>query len=707
MVSHYTQSMKKNILFLLCFVAFACSSKKESVVFSPDNKVKIVFSLKKNQAFYSVSFKDHLLIDTSQLGFDLKDMSSMGGNFEMTHVDYTTFDQIWKPVYGPVSSIRNHYNEMLVHLQEKSDQKRQLNIRFRVFNDGIGFRYEFPSQPKVKDFTIMEENTGFNLTGDHKTWWIQAHYDSYEILYNTTKISEIPSIITHHKTKSEGELFMKNAADKLVALSTPVTMQVNDSLFIALHEAALLDYSDMELIVDQTHPLHWKSFLVPSKDGTKVHAVAPFNTPWRTMLIATKPGELITSHLIENLNDPCEIKDVSWIKPIKYMGIWWGYHIGKWTWFPGPKMGATTEHAMEYIDFASQHNIHGLLVEAWCVGENWGNKKTFITPNPKFDLKKVIEYGRRKGVELILHHETAGKVGEYEAQMDTAFKLIESLGLHHVKTGYAWYIDCGDGKDPWSVDKSGNIPDVREYHSNQKMIEHFTKVIKLAAKHHVCVDAHEVIKGTGEQRTWPNMMVREGERGQEYNAWDQCHGNPPEHNTILPFTWMLGGPMDFTPGIFDLTFDQYKKEQRVNTTLAQQLALYVVFYSPVQMVADLVENYRNHPAFKFISDVPVNWDTTIVLNGYPGDYLTIARKSGNQWYIGSITDENKRELVVSLDFLDKDKKYTAEIYADAIDTDLDKAPAKYEIRKMDVDCNTKLNMKLCNGGGQAVRIVEK
>jgi hypothetical protein len=693
------------IIFLGCLLA--CSTNKKTDESSPDGQIMVEVSDISGELFYAITYKNNKIIDTSSLGFDIKDMPPLAKDMVITGVEQSTFDETWKPVWGPVNNVRNHYNELLVHAIEKNGMKRKFDVRFRVFNDGVGFRYEFPEQEKLKDFIIMEENTHVNLTHDNLAWWIQAHYDSYEILYNTTKVSRIPSVIKNHQTKSENELYMKNPCDSLVAVNTPVTMQANDSLFICIHEAALFNYSEMVLKIDEKNPLRWKSFLVPRKDDTKVHMIANSKTPWRVVLIAEKPGDLITSHLVENLNEPCKIKDVSWIKPMKYMGIWWGYHIGKWSWNPGPKMGATTEHAMEYIDFASEHGIGGLLIEGWCVDEDWGTKKTFITPNKKFDLKKVVEYGKKKGVEIILHHETGGKVAEYEAEIDTAFKLLKNFDLHHVKTGYADYIDCGDRKDPWADGGRIGVDAKREYHSNERMINHYTRVIETAATNHVSIIAHEVIKGTGEQRTWPNMMAREGERGQEYNAWVKAHGNPPEHNTILPFTWMIGGPMDFTPGIFDITFDKYRDEQRVNTTLAQQLALYVVFYSPMQMAADLVENYRNNPAFKFITDVKVTWDTTIVLNGYPGDYLTIARKSGDEWFVGSITDEDAREITISLDFLDKDKNYEAEIYADSPETNLKTAPEKYEIKTLEVDSETNLTMKLCNGGGQAIRIFVK
>ena len=693
------------IILILAIVLAACNSIKQAELKSPDARISLTFSLDGNKPYYAVNYKTVKVITPSSMGFDLKDMPAIGDEMELLSTERTSFDETWKPVWGPVNKVRNHYNELLVHLAERSGEKRRIDIRFRAFNDGIGFRYEFPEQQGLRQAVIMEENTAFNLDGDHKAWWIQAHYDSYEILYNTTKISEIPAMIKEHNTKSEKELFMQNPCDSLVAVSTPVTMQVSDSLWIAIHEAALFDYSEMVLVIDSQNPLKWKSFLVPRKDSTKVHLAIPGKTPWRVVLITTTPGDLITSHLVENLNDPCAFEDASWIQPMKYMGVWWGYHIGKWSWNPGPKMGATTEHAMEYIDFASGHGIQGLLIEAWCVADDWNKKKTFITPNPRFDLNKVNAYAKKKGVNLILHHETAGKVGEYEAEMDTAFRLLKSIDLHHVKTGYAYYIDCGNSVDPFATKNRDGVSSVREYHSNERMINHYTQVLKTAAANHVSVIAHEAIKGTGEYRTYPNLLAREGERGQEYNAWVKAHGNPSEHNTILPFTWMLGGPMDFTPGIFDITFDQYRKEQRVNTTLAQQLALYVVFYSPMQMAADLVENYRNNPAFKFISDVKVNWDTTIVINGYPGDYLTIARRFGNDWFLGSITDEIARELTVPLSFLDKGKKYHAEIYADSPETDYDKAPQKFEIRSAEVTNDTTITIKMCQGGGQAIRFV--
>jgi len=693
----------KKLLFILCLFSVACSSRSYHLS-SPDGQVQVSITEKEGKIYYEVKYRNQSLIQPSSLGLSILNMPGDGENMTITQTETSSRDEYWTPVWGTVKRVRNHYNELLIHTQGESKDKRQIDIRFRAFNDGIGFRYEFPAQDTLKEIKILEEHTAFNLAGDYLAWWIQVHYDSYELLYNTSRISQIPEIISQHKTRSEGEYYMKNPSDTLIAVSTPVTMKVNDSLFISLHEAALTDYAEMVLKIDPRNPLQWKSFLVPGINKAKVTGSLPFHTPWRTIQIAVKAGDLITSHLIENLNDPCVLKDVSWIKPIKYIGIWWGYHIGKWSWMPGPKMGATTKNAMEYIDFASENGIDGLLIEGWCVDKDWGERKTFITPNPYFDLQKVVDYAKKKNVQLILHHETMGCVKEYEAQKDTAFRLLQSLGLHYVKTGYAYYIDCEKGFDPWKLKEGADIPQ-REFHHGQRMVKHYTDIVKLAASCQVNVCAHEPIKPTGEHRTWPNMMTREGARGQEYNAWVKAHGNPPEHNTILPFTRMLGGPMDFTPGIFDLTFDRYRKEQRVNTTLAQQLALYVVFYSPMQMAADLIENYRNHPAFKFIRDVKVTWDTTIVLNGHPGDYLTIARRSGEEWFVGSITDEEAREIVISLNFLDANKTYLAEIYADAPETNLQTAPEKYEIRTTKVKAADTLTMKLCNGGGQAIHLI--
>jgi alpha-glucosidase len=529
----------------------------------------------------------------------------------------------------------------------------------------VGFRYEFPEQANLKDFEIMSEETQFLFPGDPTAWWTPADFDSYEHLYTT------------------GPLHSLDAAN------TPVTLKTDDGLYLCIHEADLTDYAGMTLARVDEPAVGLSSSLVPWPDGSKVKGAAPFKTPWRTIQISTWPGGLVESSLVLNLNEPCVIEDTSWIKPMKYIGIWWGMHIDKYTWHIGDRHGATTENAKRYIDFAARHGIPGVLIEGWNTGwDRWGQEGAydFVTPYPDFDLPAVVAYARSKGVVIIGHHETGGDVPTYEKQLDKAFSLYSDLGVPAVKTGYA-----------------GAIYPRGYHHHGQWMVRHYRMVVKKAAEYRLMLDVHEPIKDTGISRTYPNMMTREGVRGTEYNAWET--GNPPEHMTILPFTRMLAGPLDYTPGIFDLTFDAHKPNNRVHSTLANQLALFVVLYSPMQMAADLIENYEGHPAFTFIEAVPVAWDETRVLNGEIGDYVTIARRSGAEWYIGSITDENARVLSVDLKFLEPGRAYTARIYADAPDAHYETNPTAYEIREQCVTRDTILNLELAPGGGQAIALI--
>ncbi len=696
--------MKNKLFFFLLgliILTSSCVKKNKVAITSPDQKIKLTFGLLDGKPYYLASHNNTLCIDTSYMGFAFKDMQPLDHGFIITSSDKHLVDTTWNPVWGEQSSIRNHYKQTVISLEEKEAPYRMLNITFRVYNDGIAFRYAFLAQEAFGSFAITDEKTEFTLTGNHKSWWIPAHYDSYEMLYNTTNLDQIETLIKNNETRSSKEIYMKKKV-RPVAVNTPVTMQTANGLYLSFHEAGLTDYAGMTMALkDRKGQYVLESDLVPWPDGIKVKGKAPFKTPWRTIQITEEPGKLIESNLIVNLNEPCAVNDVSWIDPMKYIGIWWGYHIGKYSWdYPGTAEkphGATTENAKRYIDFAAKHGIKGVLVEGWNakitpdkssdsdVSDMSADLRDYTTPHPDYDLEEVVRYADKKGVEMIIHNETMGQVLNYESQLDTGYKLYESLGVNAIKTGYAGFVEGG-----------------KYYHHSQWMVQHYMKVIKKAAAHKIMLDVHEPIKPTGLRRTYPNMLTREGLRGNEYNAWIKAHGNPPEHTTIIPFTRMLAGPVDFTPGIFDLTFDAYRDVQRVHTTLAKQLALFVVIYSPMHMAADLVENYKDQPAFSFIEQVPVDWDETKVLHAAIGDYITIARRKGDNWYLGSITDEQARTLKTKLDFLEKGKKYTATIYADAADTDLEKHPGKISITEKQVSSNNELTINMKESGGMAI-----
>jgi alpha-glucosidase len=656
--------MKKlRISILLLSIAFAaCTGKTgEDRVTSPDGKISIDFELVNGVPNYNVLSGGDTLIRNSQLGVRLKDRTDLIDNFEIGGISAREYSEIWEPVWGENEEIENNYNELKVELVQNDELKRKLVLYFRAYNDGAAFRYEFPMQQSLDTLLITSEETQFNFTDDHSAWWIPDDYDSYEHLYSNTKLSEIQGV------------------------NTPVTFETGNGLFVSLHEAALTDYPGMTLAKKDGYSL--KSELVPWPDGIKVKASLPHKSPWRTIQIGRTAGELIESNLILNLNEPTKFEDVSWIKPLKYVGIWWGMHIDKFTWHAGTKHGATTERTKDYIDFAATHNIDAVLVEGWNVGwESWlsgQNVQNYTKPYEDFDIEEVINYAKSKGIEIIGHHETGANIAPYEEQMEDAFKYYSDLGIKSIKTGYA-----------------GDMIPSDQYHHGQWMVNHYRSVVKLAEKHKITIDAHEPIKATGISRTYPNMMTREGVRGMEWNAWSD--GNPPEHTTILPFTRYLAGPVDYTPGIFDIKFDDYKLKENVYSTVANQLALYVVLYSPMQMAADLIENYENKPAFEFIERVPVDWDKTEVLNAKIGDFVTIARKKGDNWYLGSITDENKRNLSIKLNFLDEGREYEAKIFADGKNADYEENPTEVSITTMKVDYNTELNLELARGGGQAV-----
>ncbi|WP_246503567.1 glycoside hydrolase family 97 protein [Clostridium polyendosporum] len=653
-------------------------------VFSPDGRIQVNFILKSGFPYYSVRYSNKDIINYSKLGFTFKDAEPLNKNFIITSSKCNSFDQTWTQPWGEVKEIRNNYNEFRVDLEETTETRRRMTLIFHVYNYGLGFRYELPEQENISDFEIMEEETEFVLTDDNEAWWIPAFQKNrYEYLYRNTPISSIsPSFAVH----------------------TPLTMKTPDGLYISIHEANLKDYASMALMPLQNNTL--AADLVPWSDGVKVKGSTPFKTPWRTIQIAENPGDLITSYLILNLNEPNKLGDVSWAKPGKYVGIWWGMHLGKYTWGSGPKHGATTENAKRYIDFAAKYGIPMVLVEGWNKGwdNDWtkhGEQFDFTTPYEDYDIVEVTSYAAKKGVKIIGHMETAAAIQNFERQMEKAFALYKKLGIDVVKTGYV-------GWDPQvkRLDDQGNLLGM-EWHHGQYMVNHYRKVVEIAARYHISLDVHEPIKDTGERRTYPNMMTREGARGQEYDAGSPDGGNPPDHTTIIPFTRMLAGPFDYTPGIVNLIYKEYRPKNRVYGTLAKQLALYVVIYSPLQMAADLPENYEKHrDAFQFILDVSTDWQDTKVLNGEIGDYVTIVRKDRNSedWYLGSITDENGRTLEAKLTFLEPYKKYVAEIYADGPDADWKSNPYPIDIYKIIVDRNTILRLRLAPGGGQAIRI---
>lgn len=705
--------MKKHTFIIFIFVAFmAISCNKQTTITeisSPKGINKIEFGLSEHGSpFYLVKHHSKTTIDTSFMSFDFRNLPSLKYNLEITDVRFNSADENWEMPWGEQRTVKNNYNEMLVSLRENSPKARKVNIRFRAYDDGIGFRYEFPKQRANDTLIITDENTEFQLTGDHKCWWIPGDWDIYEHLYNTTKVSEIDALALVDHNSLAQTYIPENA------VNTPVTMRTKDGTHLSFHEANLTDYAGMTLKVD-TENLKLTSELVGSdRTGYKVKRALPFNTPWRTIQIADKATELIDSKLIVNLNEPNKLGDISWFKPMKYMGIWWEMHIDKARWDYGLTQdesgkwvdtghahghhGASTENAKKYIDFASANGIKGLLIEGWNTGwEHWAGFEDregifdFVTPYPDYDIDEVVRYAKEKGVEIIMHHETSAAPRTYEKQLDTAYKLMSSLGIHSVKTGYV-----------------GKIIPKGEYHHGQWMVNHYRKVLDTAAKYKVAVDAHEPIKATGMRRTYPNAISREGLRGQEFNAWAADGGNPPEHLPIVAFTRMLAGPIDFTPGVFDISLPT-KENNQINTTLAQQLALYVVIYSPIQMACDLPENYEGQPAFQFIRDVGVDWEQTKVLNGEVGDYVTIAREEKNtgNWFVGGITDENPREIIVNFDFLKDGKNYDATIYKDAKDANYKTNPTAIDIEKMEITNSTKLNIDLAKGGGFAISLFKK
>ncbi|KAA2245853.1 glycoside hydrolase family 97 protein [Chitinophaga agrisoli] len=669
------------------------------------NKVQLTFTIDPaGQPIYTVDFNGKAFITPSRQGFVLATDSLFYKGFALINTEKKSVDETWKPVWGEVSTIRNSYQQLTVHLKQQTSG-HLLDIVFRVFDDGVGFRYEFPYQPDLKYFTVTDEHTAFNLAGDATAWWIPGDYDSNEYPYTTSKLSQVNN---SSLVQSATDIAVRTAPDPF-AVQTPLMLKTEDQLYVNIHEAALRNYPAMQLHVDgNTHQLSAR--LVPDAVGNKAYLHAPCTTPWRTIIVSDKAADLLASKMILNLNDPPKTTDFSWIQPMKFVGIWWEMQTGKSTWnyadadnrgkddglVPNGRHGANTANVKKYIDFAAANGFKGVLVEGWNTGwEDWfGNWKEevfdFVTPYPDFNVKEIEQYAAAKGVQMIMHNETSGSATNYERQLDTAFRFMRAYDYPAVKTGYV-----------------GRIIPRGEHHDGQWMVNHYERVAQKGLQYHIMIDAHEPPRPTGLQRTFPNWMASEAGRGNEYNAFS--NGTAPDHETILPFTRLMGGPMDYTPGIFKLKgYAPHVPDRQMHSTLAKQLALYVTIYSPLQMVADLPENYEAHKdAFQFIRDVPVDWDDTRILAAEPGDYITIARKEKGKpnWYIGAITDELPRKAAIPLHFLDKGKKYRATIYADADNADWKQNPEVYHITTTVVDATTILNLQLAAGGGAAIAIL--
>jgi glucan 1,4-alpha-glucosidase len=699
--------MKLVGILMVCTGSFLAQAQ---VITSPNKNLSLQFELTANGVpTYQLNYKGKPVIKPSSLGLEIKDAPSFMDGFSITNTAQTSVDDSWNPVMGEEKTIRNNYNEMVITLAQAKNNNRYIRIRFRLFNDGLGFRYEFPKQVGLNYFIIKEEHTEFQLAGDHKIFWIPGDYDTNEYAYTTSKISEIPSLMK----KATIFLSAQNPIKEL-AVQTPSMMKTADGLYINIHEAALINYPAMSLNVDAT-TFKMSSHLTPDAVGNNGYMQTDTQTPWRTIVVSDKATEILASKMILNLNEPTKYKDVSWIKPMKFIGVWWEYFVaGKSTWAygkennvklgqdfskltPNGKHGATNERVKEYIDFASKNGIDAVLVEGWNVGwEDWiGNWKEevfdFVTPYPDFDVKALHAYAAAKGVQIIMHHETSGSATNYERRLDQAFQFMKDNGYNAVKTGYV-----------------GQIIPRGEHHDGQWMVNHYIHVAERAADYKIMIDSHEAVRPTGLNRTYPNWIAQESARGTEFEAMG---GLAPEHTTILPFTRLMGGPMDFTPGIFqtDLSYYGTGGHQRVNTTLVKQLAYYVTMYSPLQMAADIPDNYNRFPdAFQFIKDVAVDWDNSYILEAEPGDYITIARKAKakNEWFVGGITDENSRIATISFDYLPKDTKYIGTIYSDAKDANWNEKPQSYTITKVIVTSKTVLKQYIAPGGGVAISIKE-
>lgn len=687
--------------FLSAFICFALAvpaadaQKTLRTLHSPSKLTTVQVGLNKTgELFYQIAFRNKTVVDWSRMGFTTKTFDLTKG-FKLLDVQISSHNETWEPVWGEVAQIRNHYNELGYKLQ--NGDGRLFTVRFRVYDEGVGFRYEFfPKQEDRETVQITDEQTAFQMTGDHTAWWIPGDFDSNEHIYTTCPISSIDARIY----EQEKNIFTKHISHP-ENVQTPITMRMANGTHLSIAEAGLMDFSALHLRADVKN-LKFKAFLIPSPDSTiKSTNTLPFHTPWRAVLLSQDAAGLLSSKLILNLNEPSKIKDPSWIKPQKYIGIWWEMHIGKATWEyadangePNGMHGATTANTKRYIDFAAKYGFDGVLVEGWNTGwESWfGNWKEevfdFTKAYPDYDVQEVVRYAREKGVRIIMHHETSSAVTSYERQMDDAYAFMKQHDMNTVKTGYV-----------------GKIIPRGEWHDGQWMNNHYVRVAERTAQNQIMVNMHEAVRPSGLHRTWPNWLANEAARGQEFNAWSS--GNPPEHECILPFTRLLGGPMDYTPGIFEVRMSAYNptKTEVVHTTVAKQLALYVTLYSPIQMAADLPENYEKRlDVFQFIRDVPVDWSDTRILNAAVGDYITIARreKGTEDWYLGSITDEHPRDFSVKLDFLSPGKAYEATIYADGLNAHWKDNPYPVAIHKRTVRQGDVLPISLVAGGGCAV-----
>ncbi len=699
--------MKRLILSLVALVALSAAALKAQTITSPDGNLSFTFSLNEGVPTYSVDYKGAPVILPSRLGFDLNGTSDLLDGFTAGEAVKSSFDETWTPVWGEETSIRNHYNELLVQLTQ-TFSNRKMNIRVRLYNDGYGLRYEFPRQRSLKYFTVAEERTEFALTGDHNAFWMPGDYDTQEYDYFESKLSEMGAIAAAHVSTNSSTTRFSDWG-----VQTALTMKSAEGIYITLHEAALVDYSCMHLLYNP-ETLTFTSWLTPDAIGNKAYLQTPAKTPWRTAVITDDARELLASRLTLNLNEPCAIEDTSWIKPVKYMGVWWELITGKTNWSyaaegniklaevdyadikPHNRHGANNENVKRYIDFASRYGFDQLLVEGWNIGwEDWfGQHKDyvfdFVTPYPDFNLPELQKYANERGMRLMMHHETSSSVRNYERHLDKAYQFMVDNGYNSVKSGYV-----------------GNIFPRGEYHYGQLMNNHYLYAIQKAAEYKIMVNAHEAVRPTGLCRTWPNLIGNESARGTEYQSFGGTH---PHHVTILPFTRLQGGPMDYTPGIFrmDLT-DIPGNNSKVLSTLANQLALYVTLYSPLQMAADMPENYERYiDAFQFIVDVPVEWSESRYLMAEPGDYVVIARKDKNSenWFVGGVTDENRRTLSLSFDFLPAGKEYVATIYADAKDADYEANPEAYRIVEGKVNGKSVAQIAMARGGGFAISIRE-
>ena len=710
--------MKKMFLglmgLLLAVFMMGCnktqSLKDVEQMASPNGEVKLMFALtEKGEPMYELFYKDKRVLNPSMLGIELVDAPNLLDGFTLSKVDTCSVDETWQPVWGEEKEIRNNYNELAVTLNQAAE-KRDMVIRFRVFNDGVGFRYEFPLSDSLNYFTIKEERTQFAMTGDHKAFWIPGDYDTQEYDYVESRLSEIRGLMDEAITPNSSQTPFSDTG-----VQTSLQMKTDDGLYINIHEAALVDYPCMHLNLDDKNMV-FESWLTPDALGHKGYMQAPAHTPWRTIIVSDDARDILASRITLNLNEPCAYEDTSWIKPVKYIGVWWEMIAGYSSWaytdeLPSVKLGevdytqltpngkhaANNEKVMRYIDFAAEHGFDQVLVEGWNEGwEDWFGKSKdyvfdFVTSYPDFDVKMLNDYAKSKGVRLMMHHETSSSVRNYERHMDKAYQFMVDNGYNAVKSGYV-----------------GDIIPRGEYHYGQWMNNHYLHAVKKAADYKISVNAHEAVRPTGLCRTYPNLIGNESARGTEYEAFG---GNKPFHTTILPFSRLIGGPMDYTPGIFDLKLDFMGDlpHSQVQTTLAKQLALYVTMYSPLQMAADRIESYENYmDAFQFIKDVAIDWDETKYLEAEPGDYLTIARKAkgSNNWFVGGITDENARTAHLSLNFLQPGKEYVATLYADAKDADYQTNPTAYQIKKGVVTSDSQLNIDLARSGGFALSIME-